>query len=124
MQRIEEADIAVMREEYQQSLAVLGGRGHCVYGHYPWDEWERMAIFREMPRELASLGRAVMREAYQHGWKARLQTLCGWSDEGETMIRLGSDAPKEAKFIWEKLLETDGCRGSYHQKTGEWNSWL
>lgn len=94
----------------------------CTYGQYPWDDWERAALARGVAKELANLGRAVMREAYQHGWEPRLQKLCGWEDDGEAMIALALGAPKRARSAWEKLLDTDGGRGSYHPKTGEWIS--
>jgi len=109
---------------YQQSLATLRDQGFCIYGQYPWDFWEKRALARGLPSELASLGRAVMREADQHQWQSLLQKLCGWEDEGEAMIALALGAPERARFVWEKLLETDGCRGAYHPQTGEWISWL
>lgn len=96
----------------------------CTYGQYPWDHWARRARERGVGEELATLGRAVMREAYQHDWETRLQAVCGWEDEGETMIELALTMPAQAHYLWEKLLDTDGCRGSYDPKTGEWISWL
>ncbi len=96
----------------------------CTYGQYPWDEWERTALARGMDGELAALGRAAMREAYQHDWEPKLQTLCGWDDDGEAMIELALSMPEQARYIWQKLLDTDGCRGSYHEETGQWISWL
>lgn len=91
---------------------------------YPWDDWEQRALEGGVSKELASLGRAVMREAYQHQWEPKLQALCGWEDEGETMIRLALEMPAQARYIWQKLLDTDGCRGSYDPKSGEWVSWI
>lgn len=96
----------------------------CTCGNYPWDHWERRALERGVNKELATLGRAVFREAYQHDWEPLLQTLCGWEDEGEAMIELALSGPERASFAWQKLLDTDGCRGSWSKKTGEWVSWL
>lgn len=109
---------------YPQALATLRDQGFCIYGQYPWDFWETRALARGASRELAGLGRAVMREAHQHQWQSLLQKLCGWEDEGEAMIALALAAPDRARFFWEKLLETDGCRGAYHPQTGEWLSWI
>ena len=110
--------------QYRQSLEILRSQHHCTYGQYPWDFWEKRALARGVPPELANLGRAVMREADQHLWEPLLQAICGWEDEGEGMIELALIAPKHARFVWQKLLDTDGCRGSYNPKTGEWISWL
>ena len=111
-------------EGYRQSLETLRSRHYCTYGQYPWDFWEKRAVTRGVPPDLANLGRAVMREADQHLWEPELHALCGWEDEGEAMIELALAAPENARFVWNKLLDTDGCRGSYNQKTGEWVSWI
>jgi hypothetical protein len=116
-----EADLI---EHYRQSLETLRSQGFCVYGQYPWDFWEKRARTRGVPQELAGLGRALMREADQHLWEPKLQTLCGWADEGEAMIRLALSAPERAVFMWRQLLDTDGCRGCYDAETGQWISWL
>lgn len=109
---------------YEQSLTTLRAEGFCPYGQYPWDFWEKRARARGLEQELAALGRAVMREAHQHQWTSCLQQLCGWEDEGEAMIELALAAPERANYLWGKLLDTDGCRGSYHPQTGEWISWI
>ena len=109
---------------HRQALEILRSQHFCTYGQYPWDFWEKRAVARGVPSDLANLGRAVMREADQHLWEPLLQALCGWEDEGEGMIELALMAPKHARFVWQKLLDTDGCRGSYHPKTGEWISWI
>jgi len=96
----------------------------CSYGHYPWDDWEKTAVAAGVPAELASLGRAVMREAYQHSWVDRLQSLCGWNDDGKRMIKLALRAPKIAQKWWQHLLDTDGQRGYLDPKTGDWISCL
>ena len=110
--------------QHHQSLRVLRTEGFCVYGSYPWDFWEKRALASGVPADLAGLGRAVMREADQHQWEPLLQAVCGWEDEGEAMIALALEHPQHAQWTWQKLLDTDGCRGSYHPKTGAWVSWL
>ena len=80
-------------------------------GEYPWDEWQGRARAAGVPEELAMLGRAVIREAYQHGWPAKLQSECGWDDDGEAMIELALRDPARADRRWRWLMETDGERG-------------
>ena len=82
----------------------------CACGEYPWDDWERSALARGVETTLANLGRAVMREAYQHDWCAGLQSLCGWKDDGWRMIALALRTPEAARLRWEWLLDTDGLR--------------
>ena len=96
----------------------------CVFGHYPWDDWERDALAAGVPESLAGLGRLTVREAYQHDWSDRLKSLCGWYDRGGRMIRLALRSPKTAEKRWNRLLETDGLRGEYNLKTGEWTSFV
>jgi hypothetical protein len=115
---------ASLIERYHQSFQILRAQGYCTYGEYPWDWWEKRALSRGVRRELAGLGRAVMREADQHLWEPRLQALCGWEDDGEAMIELALAGPGRAFFTWQTLLDTDGCRGSWNKETGEWVSWL
>ena len=96
----------------------------CTYGQYPWDDWERDALAAGVPKALAGLGRLTVREAYQHGWDDSLKSLCGWYDRGRRMIRLALRSPATAEKRWQRLLDTDGYRGEYDSKTGEWKSWL
>lgn len=96
----------------------------CAYGKYPWDDWERDALAAGVPQDLAGLGRLTVREAYQHGWDDRLKSLCGWYDQGQRMIKLALRSPETARKRWQRLLDTDGYRGEYDPKTGEWKSWL
>lgn len=95
----------------------------CGYGHYPWDDWEKRAQAKGVPPELAALGRAVMREAFQHDWEKRLKIWCGWGDRGRCMIVLALRSPDVARQRWQRLLDTDGYRGEYDPKSGEWKSW-
>ena len=50
------------------------------------DEWQARARAAGVVEELAVLGRAVIREAYQHDWSGELQRECDWDDDNETMI--------------------------------------
>jgi hypothetical protein len=104
--------------QHHQALRVLRTEGFCVYGSYPWDFWEKRALASGVPADLASLGRAVMREADQHCWSERLQSLCGWRDEGRRMIALALRAPETARLRWEWLLDMDGLR--LDPQTFEW----
>lgn len=79
-------------------------------GAYPWDSWEKYAVAQGVPAELALLGRAVIREAWQHGWDERLRSLCGWKDDGRRMLRLALRRPALAGRRWTRLLDTDGGR--------------
>ena len=120
------ATLPAIREAYRQSLDVLSEQGFCVYGQYPWDDWQRMALARGVPEALATLGRAVMREAHQHAWCDRFRSLCGWNDEGRRMIALALRSPEIARRRWEWLLESDGRRvdPATHEwigeESGEW----
>jgi hypothetical protein len=57
------------------------------------------------------LGRSMIREAYQHDWPAKLQSECGWDDDGEAMIELALRDPARTDRRWRWLMETDGERG-------------
>jgi hypothetical protein len=103
-----------------ESRRLLQKQGYCPYGHYPWDYWEKRALAAGLSEELAGLGRLVMREAHQHGWSARLQSLCGWQDRGGRMIKLALRSAATAQQRWQDLLETDGGRGAWDKETGEW----
>jgi hypothetical protein len=95
----------------------------CEYLHYPWDDWEQWAIAQGLDADLAALARLTIREAFNHGWSDRLKSLCGWRDDGRRMLRLALRSPKTAEKRWNRLLETDGLRGEYDEKTGQWVSW-
>lgn len=82
----------------------------CTPGAYPWDHWERYAIDQGLDRKLASLGRAVIREAYQHSWDEHLKSLCGWNDDGQRMLEVALRRPAIAKARWTRLLDSDGGR--------------
>ena len=79
-------------------------------GQYPWDDWERAALAGGVEKDLANLGRAVMREAYQHDWNLCWKVECGWNDEGRKMIALALRSPVKADERWSWLLASDGER--------------
>ena len=82
-------------KQFQRPINVLDSEVlQCSYGNYPWDDWEKKALAKGVPKELAALGRLTMREAYQHDWEDRLKSLCGWYDQGRCMIRLALRSPK------------------------------
>ena len=83
-------------------------RLRCKPGEFPWDEWQGRARAAGLAEELAMLGRAVIREAYQHTWSAELQRECGWDDDGDAMIELALRDPARAARRWSWLMETDG----------------
>ena len=63
---------------------------NCVYGQYPWDDWERDALAAGVPKDLAGLGRLTVREAYQHAW---IPAVAGAGEEaGRVYARHGLDA--------------------------------
>ena len=58
----------------------------CAPGDWPWYHWERFALESGLAAGLATLGRAVMREARQHAWCERLKKECGLRDDGRAML--------------------------------------
>ncbi|MBM3883961.1 MAG: hypothetical protein FJ387_30365 [Verrucomicrobia bacterium] len=98
-----------------------------TFGHYPWDDWERFALARGLDAETAGLGRLLIREAYNHGWEAWLQNLCGWSDDlsagqagGQALLAFAMRSPEKARWCFSRLMDTDGLRGDVHPRTKEW----
>jgi len=87
----------------------------CDAGVFPWDGWEKHALAQGVAPDIAALGRAVIREAWQHGWLAPYRALCGWRDDGRLMLQLALNAPAFAQHVWSWLLETDG--GYWNPKT-------
>lgn len=88
----------------------------CVYGMYPWDDWQHWAYAHGVPLDLATLGRAVIREAWQHGWDEELRAECGWHDDGRAMLALALTDAVRAEARWSELFDTDG--GRYDPATG------
>jgi len=91
-----------------------------TFGHYPWDDWERWALARGLDAELAGQGRLLIREAFNHGWEAWLQSLCGWSDDGQALLAFALRSPKSARRQWDILMRTDGLRGDYPSPEQHW----
>ena len=122
---IDEADARVIEKRQQRMTAAKPGE-------YPWDDWERDALAAGLDPELATLGRAVMREADQHGWCDSLKYECGIHDDSpETsagMILSAQEQPEWQKARWNWLLETDGLRfdpwerEEYNVYDLEWNN--
>lgn len=90
------------------------------FGHYPWDDWERHALAHGLDADLAGQARLLIREAYNHGWEGWLQSLCGWSDDGQALLAFALRSPVKARWCFSRLMETDGLRGDTHPKTKEW----
>ena len=89
-------------------------------GHFPWDEWERWALAEGLDVEIAGQARLLIREAFNHGWNERLMSLCGWRDDGQELFRLARSSPKEALYLWDILMRTDGLRGDYLPGSTDW----
>jgi hypothetical protein len=82
-------------------------------GRYAWDRWQVCALATGLDKDLAGLGRAVMREAAQHDWNDELKAECGWGDAGQAMLQLARTDAAGAVARWTYLLETDGERGRW-----------
>lgn len=98
----------------------LPGPLNCEFGHYPWDDWQQTALRTGVSEDLASLGRATMREAYQHNWDGALKKVCGWNDGGRKMLLLALLFPDRAKQTWSRLLNSDGGYLRYDRKSRTW----
>ena len=81
-----------------------------AYGAYPWDGWEKRALARGVAAGLATLGRELIREAWQHDWNEELKARCGWADDGRRLLRQALRSPARAQTCWQHLLDTDGGR--------------
>ena len=93
------------------TFATVGPRrSFCAPGCWPWDHWQRFALENALAADLATLGRAVMREADQHGWCERLKAECGWGDAGRAMLARVLKHPARTAARWQWLLITDGLR--------------
>lgn len=77
------------------------------YGDYPWDRWEKAALTIGLSPELASAGRSVFREAFQHSWPDDLMVECGWLDGGTRMIYQALAFPEQSLARWTALYAQD-----------------
>lgn len=84
-----------------------------VIGDYPWDRWEVAALEAGVSKPLASLGRSVFREAFQHDWANELKVEFGWLDGGAEMILYAIAVPGEIEERWRELIESDGVPNDY-----------
>jgi len=78
---------------------------------YPWDHWERAALEHGVSEALASLGRAIMREHYNHAWD-RFDEEVSMRDPRapRRMIDQALTQPEACRARWIWLLATDGDR--------------
>jgi hypothetical protein len=93
----------------------------CRPGTYPWDLWETRAREAGVSADLVSLGRALMREFYNHGWDEELGAACGYDDDGAGLIALAMAQPDVASARWKLLLDSDGLRGEW--VGNDWRVW-
>ena len=95
--------------KYQRETCQKGRDKHMAQNQtFPWDDWEAEALSRGVNPKLATLGRAVIREHYQHDWD-KFGSEVG-VEAGPTMIELAFKQPEKAKKRWQHLLDTDGER--------------
>jgi hypothetical protein len=85
-----------------QDRVLSGGWGTAeyrneIYEPFPWDGWKNWAMANGVPEGLATLGRAVIRVAFQNAWDDRLKALCGWRDDGKGMLRAAMKYPEDAR---------------------------
>ena len=59
---------------------------------------------------MATLGRSVMREAYQHGWPSEIKATCGLYDAGKRMLSLALNSPQLAEKRWNDVFEAQRRR--------------
>lgn len=59
-----------------------------------WDFWQQQALAAGVSQELATLGREVMRDHYQHG---KEDHLLGAEEDGKKMLQMCLDDPKGAE---------------------------
>lgn len=82
-------------------------------GDFPWDRWGQAALAAGVSDNLANLGRALFREAFQHDWEETLQVECGWLDGGQRMIYQALGMPADVEVRWSHLMETDGAPNDF-----------
>jgi len=90
---------------FQERASVMARQGSIPEG-YAWDRWKTKALATGVAEELAALGRAVMRDHYQHNWLSYGNEVSPRS--GDAMLRLALSEPEKAATHWQWLLDTDG----------------
>ena len=53
-------------------------------------------------------------------WDECLRELCGWSDDGQALLKFASKSPGKALRQWDVHMRTDGLRGDVHPQANEW----
>jgi hypothetical protein len=71
----------------------------------PWERWYDRALEAGVADELAVLGRSLMREAWQRGYRGEQAAECGWLDDGEAMLELARSRPRQAASAWRRILD-------------------
>lgn len=81
-------------------------------GEYPWDHWRQLALERGVPAILASLGRDVMREHFNHAWPDYLAVEVSMHHPSapRRMIEGALNRPEATGARWTWLLNSDGER--------------
>lgn len=105
---LDQHEVAVMSDEQREFFTPEAVAAMGAAHDFAWDHWQKWAIEDGVPEQLAQLGRAVIREAYQHNWPNKLKAECGWSDDGREMLELAKTDPERAAIRWKYLLESDG----------------
>lgn len=80
-------------------LEEAADRHECVRPVCEWDFWHRRAVATGVDPQLAELGRALIRENYQHGWNAPVDEVA--------MIRSAKRSPKSTARRWQAMLDAD-----------------
>ncbi len=79
------------------SAHLEASRSHeCPPAQYYWDDWRREAFENGMPADVADAGRALIREAFQHGW--------GIEPNLGAMMRDGLRSPTRSRNRWRRML--------------------
>jgi hypothetical protein len=92
-------------QEFRERARQVAAQSAQAIGHFAWDRWKSEAIRRGVSEQHADLGRAVIRDGYQHGWEC-----FGDESVGESMLIEVLDSPSKAAIRWQELLETEGGR--------------
>lgn len=72
--------------------------------NFYWDYWKNQALVAGVSQELATLGREVMRDHYQHG---KEDHLLGCAADGEKMLQLCLADPAKAEDFFSECLHPE-----------------